>query len=927
MKKSLLKDQDEQDDSYDRGASAVVSSGIPLTEEGHEKTKEFVPSKGLTSSQAKIYLDRYGRNELPEKKKPKWLIFAEQLWQPMPVMIWIAAITEAGISNWPDMAILLAIQFVNASLGYYEITKAGDAVAALKKSLKPLATVKRDGKWSNIDAAELVPNDMVLLAAGSAIPADCLVNDGTIEVDQSALTGESMPVTMYKGSSCKMGSTVYRGEVEATVEFTGANTFFGKTASLLQEGDELGNLQRVLLNIVIVLVILSFTFSGIVFGYLLGSGVGVQETISFTVVLIIASIPVAIEIVCTTTLALGSKELSKHGAIVTRLAAIEDMAGMTMLCSDKTGTLTMNKMMIQEETPVYWPGETQYSILRYAAMAAKWHEPARDALDTMVLGQADLKSLDSVEQLDYMPFDPIVKRTEGTVRDLKTGKTFKATKGAPHVLLKLCTDDEVKHRCEADVTKLGQRGIRSLAVARTDDNGQFRMLGLLTFLDPPRHDTKETIHRAISYGVEVKMITGDHLLIAMETARMLDLGDRVVGRDGVVPLIRGAEGLPMLDPETKKAPENLAKNYGDYVRQGHGFAQVFPEHKFLIVQCLRELGFKTGMTGDGVNDAPALKRADVGIAVAGATDAARAASDIVLTEEGLSTIIEGLIISRCIFQRMKNFITYRIAATLQLLIFFFIAVLALKPSDYMPDNYESIEGFGEAWPSYFKLPVLMLMLITLLNDGTLISIGYDNVNPSRYPNRWNLPVLFLVASVLAFVALISSIILLYMCLDSWNSGSLMKSMGLGNLTYGQITTAMYLKVSISDFLTLFSARTHDGFFWSSTPSPILMAAALLSLAISTILACFWPDSNVDHQSVEGLANHTPKELAVVVWIYCLIWWFIQDLAKVILYWWMGKYNIFGINESNRLEARVIDEEESSASPLLNDVERSASIVR
>ncbi len=820
----------------------------------------------------------------------------------MPVMIWIAAITEAGIQNWPDMAILLAIQFINAGLGYYEITKAGDAVAALKKSLKPLATVKRDGKWSNIDAAEVVPGDLVLLAAGSAIPADCLVNEGTIDVDQAALTGESLPVTMYKGSSCKMGSNVVRGEVEGTVEYTGSNTFFGKTASLLQGDDELGNLQKVLLNIVIVLVVLSFLFSGIVFAYLLAEGEDLEETISFTVVLIIASIPVAIEIVCTTTLALGSKELSKQGAIVTRLAAIEDMAGMTMLCSDKTGTLTMNKMMIQEETPVYWPGETQYSILRYAAMAAKWHEPARDALDTMVLGQADLKSLDSVEQLDYMPFDPVVKRTEGTVKDKKTGKTFKTTKGAPHVLLKLVTDEKVKHKCEHDVTSFGARGIRCLAVARTDDNGEWKMLGLLTFLDPPRHDTKDTIHRAMAYGVEVKMITGDHLLIAMETARMLDLGDKVEGRPGVVPLIRGAEGLPMLDPVTKKAPDNLGKQYGDYIRNGHGFAQVFPEHKFLIVQCLRELGFKTGMTGDGVNDAPALKRADVGIAVAGATDAARAASDIVLTQEGLSTIVEGIIISRCIFQRMKNFITYRIAATLQLLIFFFIAVLSMKPSDYMPSDWQNTAGFdSDAWPDYFKLPVLMLMLITLLNDGTLISIGYDNVTPSKYPNSWNLPVLFLVAAVLAGVALFSSLLILYWSLDSWTDGSLFKQLGIGDLSYGQITTIMYLKVSISDFLTLFSARTHDGFFWSSRPSPILLVAAIFSLSLSTILACFWPTSHVDNQYVVGLANRHPKEMALFVWLYCIFWWFVQDTAKVVLYWWMEKYNIFQINDSLHLK--------------------------
>jgi H+-transporting ATPase len=269
---------------------------------------------------------------------------------------------------------------------------------------------------------------------------------------------------------------------------------------------------------------------------------------------------------------------------------------------------------------------------------------------------------------------------------------------------------------------------------------------------------------------------------------------------------------------------------------------------------------------------------------------------------------------------MKNFITYRIAATLQLLIFFFIAVLALKPSDYMPSNYETLDGFGDAWPSYFKLPVLMLMLITLLNDGTLISIGYDNVNPSRYPNVWNLPVLFLVASVLAFVALFSSLILLYMCFDSWNAGSLMKAWGMGNLTYGQITTAIYLKVSISDFLTLFSARTHDGFFWSSTPSPILMGAAMLSLTLSTILACFWPDSDVDNQSVEGLANHTPKQLAVFIWLWCLVWWFVQDLAKVILYWWMEKYNIFGINDSAHINETITNGEDnlSAKNPMIDE---------
>ena len=444
------------------------------------------------------------------------------------------------------------------------------------------------------------------------------------------------------------------------------------------------------------------------------------------------------------------------------------------------------------------------------------------------------------------------QRTEGSVRDTKTGATFKTTKGAPHVLLKLVNPEPgIKAAVERDVHALGLRGIRSLAVAKTDDNGTWRMLGLLTFLDPPRPDTKQTIADARSNGVAVKMITGDHLLIAKETARALDMGH----------LICSSEGLPMLDPTTKVKPVGLSRDYGDLCLAADGFAQVFPEHKYLIVECLRELGYKVGMTGDGVNDAPALKRADVGIAVAGATDAARAAADIILTEEGLSTIIHGIVIARCIFARIRNFITYRIAATLQLLVFFFIAVFAFKPLDYQP----AVNPDDEAWPEFFHMPVLMLMLITLLNDGTLISIGYDNVKPRATPEVWNLRVVFCVGSVLAAVACASSLLLLWWCLDSWNPTGVFQTVGIGGLSYGQITTAIYLKVSISDFrthpipplsrirslpsqvsvsdfLTLFSSRGGPDWFWATRPANILLGAAGISLSLSTILACAWPAS-------------------------------------------------------------------------------------
>lgn len=874
-----------------------------------EKKQDFTPSHGITDAEAEELRVQWGRNELEEKVTPSWLIFVRQLYQPMPIMIWIAAAIEGAIENWADFGILLAIQFINATLGWYETTKAGDAVAALKASLKPSATVKRNGKFQTIDAALLVPGDLVLLGSGSAVPADCIVNHGQIDCDQSALTGESLPVTLYAGESAKMGSTVTRGEVEATVEFTGKNTFFGKTATMLQGGEnELGHLQKILLKIMFVLVAASFCLCLTALGYLLGKGEAFKEALSFTVVLLVASIPIAIEIVCTTTLALGSRQLSAHGAIVTRLAAIEDMAGMNMLCSDKTGTLTLNKMVIQDDTPTFVPNMNQSELLKMAALAAKWKEPARDALDTLVLSCADLEALNVYEQVDFMPFDPTVKRTEGTIK-APDGHIFKVSKGAPHVIMKLLDAEkeaQVIHAAESMVSKLGLRGIRALAVGRQVQGEDWKLLGLLTFLDPPRPDTKMTIHRAMEYGVDVKMITGDHVLIAKETARMLGMNTN----------IKDAKGLPGMDADGK-VPKDLGKNFGQMIMEADGFAQVYPEHKYLIVEALRQCGFAVGMTGDGVNDAPALKRADVGVAVQGATDAARAAADIVLTQPGLSTVVEAIVVARCIFQRMKNFINYRISATLQLLCFFFIAVLALHPNNYVRDEMPVEER--ERWPDFFKMPVIMLMLITLLNDGTLISIGYDNVKPSHYPEKWNLPALFAISSILGAVACGSSLLLLWAALDSWNPEGIFQKWGIGAMPYGKITTMVYLKVSVSDFLTLFSARTHEGFFWSAKPSPILLCAAMTALSISTILACAWPEGKTDHIYTEGLARKSDISnytlMPLWIWIYCIVWWWIQDALKVLGYYLMHKYNWFSINTDKITNVRAATSPNDASVPL------------
>jgi len=596
----------------------------------------FPISHGLTTAEAEKLLLEWGRNELVEKVTPLWLIIFRLLTGPMPIMLWIASLIELIIANYADMAILLGIQFINAGISFYETTKAGNAVAALKASLKPIATVKRDGQWQNVDAAIIVPGDLVKLAAGSAIPADCWVNEGEIEVDQSAMTGDSLPVKFTPGDVCKMGSTVTRGEVDGTVETTGQNTFFGKTAAMLQsvEGSG-GSLQTLLIQVMIVLVVLSLTLCAIAFIFLLVVGNRenmalqpihqktyhdiVTDSLSFAVVVLVASIPLAVEIVTTTTMAMGSRILSKKGAIVTRLASIESMAGMDMLCSDKTGTLTLNKMVIQDDCPTFTPNENKESILFQAALAAKWTEPPRDALDTMVLktglklpqgaapqakgpgqeeeekkepveviseedkriGAENLAKLNRYQQLDFTPFDPRTKKTVGVLRG-PDGEEFSIAKGAPHVILGMCYNkDDIKDEVEKKVLELGKRGIRSLAVGRNDKKeDRWRMLGILTFLDPPRPDTKTTIEQAKLLGVEVKMITGDHKVVAVETARVL----------GMNSLIQGPEKLPVLGPGGL-VPTNLAGDFGPLIVPASGFAQVFPEHKYLIVETLRQVGF------------------------------------------------------------------------------------------------------------------------------------------------------------------------------------------------------------------------------------------------------------------------------------------------------------------------------------------------
>jgi len=840
------------------------------------------PHTGLTDEEARARLASFGPNELAEKEDNKWVKLMLEFVQPMPLMIWAAMMLEVVESlvtdpvYWLDVAVLLVLQLLNVLIGFYEELQAGNAIASLKMSLKPEAFVKRGGVHMSISAGALVPGDIVVLGAGGAVPADCsLLKGKPLQVDQAALTGESLPVTMRVGDACLMGSTVTRGECEALVTGTGSETFFGKTATLINNVDEMAHFEKIFQSINVTLTTLGCVIISITFTILLIRGADLLEALSFCVVLLISSIPIAMRVVCTTTMALGCRLLADEKAIVARLSAVEEMAGMNILCSDKTGTLTMNQMELQEDLPIFSDGTTREDVLLAAALAAKWKEPPKDALDTLVLNSLDLAPLDRFTQTDFVPFDPSVKRTEATILG-PDGETFKVTKGAPHVLLELSEDrDKIRDKVETMVLSLAKRGIRSLAVARTSSTSVFggdkwTLLGVLTFLDPPRPDTKITIKRCAEFGVITKMITGDHKAIAVEMCRRLEMGTNVLG----------SEKMPVKTPQELCSDMNLGRDYGPTILNSDGFAQVFPEHKYLIVEALRQSGFIVGMTGDGVNDAPALKRADVGIAVSGATDAARASADIVLTEPGLSTIATAIITSRKIFTRMKNFVIYRVACTVQLLMFFFIACIFIDPSKY---DY-TVDG---DWPAYFSIPVLALVSITILNDGTLIAVAYDNVLASKQPEKWELNNLYIVSTAIGSIAVASSLWLLILGLNSDDEDGILRQCGLDELSYPEIVTMMYLKISLSDYLTLFNART-KGYCWASRPSNVLMGAALFATVCSTLLSAVWPDT----EDMKGITGG----VILFVWIYTFLWSFVQDFGKIVCYFLMEKFGLIKTTE-------------------------------
>jgi H+-transporting ATPase len=789
---------------------------LPLPEV--QKRLESSP-EGLRQVEAKKRLTENGPNEIEEKKTNPLLKFLSYFWGPIPWMIEVAVILSGVVRHWPDFFIILLLLLTNAVVGFWEERQAGNAIAALKAKLATQTQVKRDGQWVTIPARELVSGDVIRLRLGDIVPADARLLDGdSMSIDQSTLTGESLPATRNAGDAVFSGSIVRRGESNALVYATGTKTYFGKTAQLVQEAHTDSHFQKAVLKIGNYLIVLALVLVTLIITVAIFRHDPLLESLQFALVLTVASIPVAMPTVLSVTMAVGAQKLSQKKAIVSRLVAIEELAGVDVLCADKTGTLTQNNLTLGDPFSVNNIPADQ--VILNGALASSADND--DTIDLAVLnGVKNKDSLKTYKTVHFTPFDPVHKRTEATVKGTD-GKTFKVTKGAPQVILALSDNaDQVKPDVEKAVNEFAKRGFRSLGVARAEKDDQWQFMGVLPLFDPPWDDAESTIASAVKMGIKIKMVTGDAIAIAQETAKKLGLGTNILDASGL---------------GDSKQQETAAVTQS--IEKADGFAQVFPEHKFHIIDVLQKHNHIVGMTGDGVNDAPALKKADCGIAVSGATDAARAAASIVLTTPGLSVIIAAIKESRRIFQRMNSYAIYRIAETLRVLLLMTLAILVFN---------------------FYPVTAVMIVMLALLNDGAILSIAYDNVQYRNQPEAWDMRLVLAISTVLGVIGVVAAFGLFYL------------GERVFHLDRAHIQTLMYLKLSVAGHLTIFLTRTR-GPFWSIRPARILLMAVCGTQTVATLIAVY------------GLFM-TPLGWgwALFVWGYALAWFLVNDRVKLLAY--------------------------------------------
>jgi len=781
--------------------------------------------RGLSAEEVRRRLSQYGENALREEHVSALRKLLSYFWGPIPWMIEIAALLSAGAGRWEDFGVIALLLLVNAAVGFWEEFKADNAIQALKQQLAPNARVLRDARWQDTPAKALVPGDVILLKLGNIVPADAELAEGDyLSVDQSALTGESLPVDKKVGDAAYSGSVVRQGEAKAFVTATGSSTYFGRTASLVQTAQARSHFQQAVLRIGNFLILTTLGLVALVLLVALFRGDPLIDTLLFALILTVAAIPVALPAVMSVTMAVGASALARMQAIVSRLVAIEEMAGMDVLCTDKTGTLTKNALTLGKPVPI--DAKDDEELIVSAALACDADSP--DAIDSAILkALAGDRKLTAYKIMQRTPFDPVRKRAEAEVR--ADGAAFRVAKGAPQAILDLVdADDALAGKVAASSDELAARGDRTLGVARADGDGRWRFLGLLPLFDPPRDDSAQTIVTVKQMGLDVRMVTGDHRAIAREIAGKLGLGSGIVS------------ARELFEHEASDGD-------GARIEAADGFAEVFPEHKFKIVRTLQQAGHIVGMTGDGVNDAPALKQADIGIAVSGATDAARAAADLVLTAPGLGVIASAVEEARKIFERMRSYAVFRIAETIRVLGFIALAIMIFD---------------------FYPVTPIMLVLLAILNDFPIMMIAYDNVRVAERPVRWEMSRVLTVAVTAGAMGVIASFVLFWIARDYLH------------LPPGQIQTVIFLKLLVAGHLTIYITRSERWFWERPWPNARLFWTTEATQALGTLAAVYgwfldpigWGD-------------------ALLIWAYALAWFPFNNAIRVwVLDLWERGFN-------------------------------------
>ncbi len=773
---------------------------------------------GLTSQEANNRLQKFGRNEIPEKKKSPFLKFLTNFWGPIPWMIEIAAILSVIIEEWDDFVIIVAMLLINSVVRFWEENKADNAIELLKEKLALQAKVIRDGEWIEIEARDLVPGDVVHLRLGDIIPADVkLINGEYLTVDESVLTGESLPVEKEKADIGYSGAIIRQGEMDGLVVGTGLNTFFGRTTKLVEEAKSRSHFQQAVIKIGNYLIILAVSLVTLVFILGLIRQEGFFNILQFALVLIVAAIPVALSAVMMVSMAVGATQLAKNKAIVSRLLSIEEAASMDILCCDKTGTLTKNQISIAKLIP--FNNYSENDLVLYGGLASKKEsrDPIDDAFFAKVKEDPEIDSkLSTYQLISFKPFDPVIKRTAATIKD-ENGEEFQVSKGAIQVILSLVeADPDLEQKVNELGKEFASKGFRALGVAQSRQNNVWEYMGIVALHDPPREDSAETIKTAKTLGIDVKMVTGDHVEIAKYIAN--DLG---IGTDIVV----SNEIIGKHDSKTT-----------ELVERANGFAEVYPEHKYHIVELLQNKDHVVGMTGDGVNDAPALKKADIGIAVSNATDAAKSAADIVLTDPGISVIINATRESRKIFERMKSYATYRIAETVRILIFLVLSISFLN---------------------FYPITAVMIVILALLNDLPIMTIAFDNTRIDETPVRWKMQKILILSSILGITGVLFSFSIFL----------------IGKFVFfldtATLQTFIFLKLTVAGHMTIYLTRTEEDNFWVRPfPSKSLFYTCESTQVVATFFAAY------------GIFMYPIGwSLAGFIWLYALGAFFFTNFIK------------------------------------------------